>query len=157
MINPNPQKPAAQSEVIVALRPCLADLLDLAGNAKLAHWHIRGPQFIALHKLFDDFADTLRAQADRIAERVVLDMGGTVLGTAKQVYEESRPDDFPAEERGGEALCTALVNGAREASAGLQEARGVCEEVGDADTANLLQDVALAVEHGAGLIAAHLG
>lgn len=156
MMNPNPQKPAAQSKVIAALVPCLADLLDLAGNAKLAHWHVRGPCFIALHELFDTFAETCRTQADRIAERVTLDLGGTVLGTARQVAEESRLVDFPIGERGADALCEALVNGAREVSEGLQEARGTCETVGDADTANLIQDIALAIEHGAGLIAAHL-
>jgi starvation-inducible DNA-binding protein len=157
VINPNPQKAAAQAKVIAALVPCLADLLDLAGNAKLAHWHVRGPTFIALHKLFDDFTGTLRDQADRIAERAVFSLGGQVLGTARQVAEETRLDDFPVEERGADALCKALVDEAREVSAGLQEARGVCEDVGDVDTANLLQDVALQVEQGGGLIAAHLG
>lgn len=157
MLNPNPQKPAAQAKVIAALVPCLADLLDLAGNAKLAHWHIRGPQFIALHKLFDEFHDTLREQADRVAERVAFALGGAVLGTARQVAEESRLDDFPEAERGADALCKALVSGAREVSEGLQEARGACEGAGDDVTANLLQDVAAVIEQAAGLIAAHLG
>lgn len=156
LLNPNPQKPTAQAKVVAALLSCLADLLDLAGNAKLAHWHVRGPQFIALHQLFDGFVDTCRAQADRLAERITLGLGGAVLGTARQVAEESRLDDFPTAERGAEALCKALVSCARDASAGIQEARGICEDVGDADTANLLQDVALNLEHGAGLIAAHL-
>lgn len=152
----NPQKPATQAKVSAALVECLADLLDLAGNAKLAHWHVRGPTFIALHELFDRFNDTLRDQADRVAERVVFALGGTVIGTARQVAEESRLDDFPATERDCAKLCKALVQGARQVSEGLQEARGVCEDVGDADTANLLQDVALQVEQGAGLIGAHL-
>ena len=156
MLNPNPQKPAAQAKVIAALVPCLADLLDLAGNAKLAHWHVRGPQFIALHGLFGDFAAALHAQADRIAERVTLALGGAVLGTARQVAEESRLDDFPAEERGGEALCKALVDGVREVSAGLGEACDACAAAGDEVTANMLQDVAAAVEQSAGLIAAHV-
>lgn len=156
MLSPNPQKPAAQAKVVAALVECLADLLDLAGNAKLAHWHVRGPNFIALHKLFDEYADTLRDQADRIAERVVFALGGAVIGTARQIAEESRVDDFPADERDANALCMALVMGARQVSEGLQEARGVCEDAGDVVTANLLQDIALLVEQGAGLIGAHL-
>jgi starvation-inducible DNA-binding protein len=157
MINPNPQKPAAQAKVIAALLPCLADMLDLAGNAKLAHWHVRGPQFIALHELFGTFSATLHAQVDRIAERVTLAMGGAVLGTARQVAEESRLDDFPADERGADALCKALVDGARDLSDGLGEACDACMAAGDEVTANLLQDIAATVEQGAGLIAAHLG
>lgn len=156
MLTPNPQKPATQAKVAAALAPCVADLLDLAGHAKLAHWHVRGPNFIALHELFDDLADVCRAQVDRVAERVVFALGGTVPGTARQVAEESRLDDFPETERGALPLCKALVLGARTASEGLQEARVACEEAGDVDTANLLQDVALAVEQAAGLVAAHL-
>ena len=157
MINPNPQKPAAQAKVIAALAPCVADLLDLAGNAKLAHWHIRGPLFLPLHAVFDTFAATCREQADRLAERVVLDMAGTILGTARQVAEESRLDDFPESERGADALCVAIVKGARDVSEGLAEAREACEKVGDDVTANMLQDVAATIEHGAGLIAACVG
>lgn len=156
MLNPNPQKPGAQAKVIAALLPCLADLLDLAGNAKLAHWHIRGPQFTPLHERFGALSALCHGHADTIAERVTLAMGGTVIGTAKQVAEESRLDDYPETERGADALIVYLVTAARDVSAGLQEARGVCEDVGDADTANILQDVAASVEHCAGLIAAHV-
>ncbi len=156
MLTPNPQKPATQAKVAAALAPCVADLLDLAGHAKLAHWHVRGPAFISLHELFDALAKTSRKAADRVAERAVFGLGGTVPGTARQVAEESRLDDFPETERSADPLCKALVLGARTVSEGLQEARVTCEELGDVDTANLLQDVALTLEQSAGLVAAHL-
>jgi len=31
----------------------LADAVDLMHQAKQAHWNVKGPGFIALHKLFD--------------------------------------------------------------------------------------------------------
>ena len=31
-----------------------ADTFDLQSQAKQAHWNVRGPHFIALHKLFDE-------------------------------------------------------------------------------------------------------
>jgi len=156
MLNPNPQKPATQAKAIAALKPCLVDLLDLAASAKLASWHVRGPLFLVLRKLFSEFSATCCEQADRVAERCVLALGGTVLGTARQIAEESSLDDFPAEERDAAALCAVLTAMTRETSAGIQAARDACTELGDVDTAKMLQGVALAIEHGAGLIAAHV-
>ncbi len=40
-------------EAIELLNQQLADGLDLALQAKQAHWNVKGPNFIALHELFD--------------------------------------------------------------------------------------------------------
>ena len=37
---------------------------------KHAHWNLRGPQFYALHKLFDDLYEKLPPLIDDVAERV---------------------------------------------------------------------------------------
>lgn len=156
LTNPDQQDDAAKEAVIAALLPCLADLLDLAGNAKLAHWNVRGPQFKSLHEAFDGLASVCRDKADAIAERVTLELGGLAIGTARQVAEGSRLDDYPEDERDGEALCRVLVDMAREVGAGLKEARAVCAEQDDDETENLLQEIASAVKHEAGIIARHL-
>jgi starvation-inducible DNA-binding protein len=53
-----------------ALDPLVRDLLRLYLLAKHAHWNVTGPQFLPLHRLFDEFAETYRGWADRVAERV---------------------------------------------------------------------------------------
>ena len=45
--------------------------LDLALQAKQAHWNVKGPSFIALHELFDELVDAVLEHADELAERAV--------------------------------------------------------------------------------------
>ena len=53
------------------LQETLVELLDLANQAKQAHWNVVGPQFRPVHLQLDDLTDDLRAAADLIAERAV--------------------------------------------------------------------------------------
>jgi hypothetical protein len=53
----------------------LADALDLALQAKQAHWNVKGPNLIALHELFDEVVDELFERA--------VELGGTAFGTAR--------------------------------------------------------------------------
>ena len=163
LTNPDPQEDAAKEAVIAALLPCLADLLDLAGNAKLAHWNVRGHCFKEIHEALDAVVDGtddgpmgVRKCADAIAERVTLELGGLAIGTARQIAEGSRLEDFPEDERDPDALCRVIVDMAREACAGLKAARAVCKEQGDDVTDNMLQEIAKAVMHSAGIVGAHL-
>src|SRR5436189_3098007 len=45
---------AARREAIGLLNQRLADCIDLQTQCKQAHWNVKGPTFIALHKLFDE-------------------------------------------------------------------------------------------------------
>ncbi|WP_025619592.1 Dps family protein [Salinispora cortesiana] len=54
----------------VILQQTLSDLLDLAFQAKQAHWNVTGPRFLPLHQQLDTLADTACEHADSIAERV---------------------------------------------------------------------------------------
>lgn len=79
-----------------SLRGVLTDGLDLYLQIKVAHWNIKGPQFAALHPLFDTFAADLAGRTDEIAERV-LTLGGLAVGTARHVARKSRLPDYPQE------------------------------------------------------------
>ena len=61
-------------------RARLADRIDLMHQAKQAHWNVKGPSCIALHKLFDEVVDAAEDSMDLLAERVV-QLGGTAEGT----------------------------------------------------------------------------
>jgi Ferritin-like domain len=62
--------------VVELLNQQLADALDLALQAKQAHWNVKGPSFIALHELFDSVVEEIVEHADDLAERAV-ELGGT--------------------------------------------------------------------------------
>lgn len=56
--------------IVDALNRLLADSFALYLKTKNYHWHVRGPQFRALHLLFDEQASQILATTDPIAERV---------------------------------------------------------------------------------------
>jgi starvation-inducible DNA-binding protein len=70
------------------LNRLLASAIDLRQQAKQAHWNVKGPQFAALHDLFDAVAGEADGFADDLAERVA-SLGGTAHGTVQSVVLES--------------------------------------------------------------------
>ena len=60
----------------------LAAAIDLHAQVKQAHWNVRGPNFIAIHELFDKVADAVEEYSDKIAERAGT-LGGTAEGTVQ--------------------------------------------------------------------------
>ncbi len=73
-----------RKQLIEILNNRLADCVDLQMQAKQAHWNVKGPNFIALHKLFDEVADTAEDSVDLIAERIV-QLAGIAEGTVRVV------------------------------------------------------------------------
>ncbi len=89
---------AARVRIAEALNARLADGLDLHSQIKVAHWNIKGPQFAALHPLFETFAVGLALHNDAIAERAVT-LGAKAYGTVRHVAKTSRLPDYPQETR----------------------------------------------------------
>jgi len=44
---------ASRAKIVELLNARLSDAIDLQTQCKQAHWNVKGPNFIALHKLFD--------------------------------------------------------------------------------------------------------
>ncbi|BDZ63144.1 Dps family protein [Agromyces mangrovi Wang et al. 2018] len=63
--------PDVAAGVAQFLTPVVHQLVALAVNGKQAHWHVRGPNFIAVHELLDDVVAHAQAWSDLAAERVV--------------------------------------------------------------------------------------
>jgi starvation-inducible DNA-binding protein len=82
--------------VCSGLNALLADAADLSLQAKQAHWALRGPNFIALHKLFDDVYEHAGEWADTIAERVAA-LGGQPKGTLQAAAKNTRLDAYPVD------------------------------------------------------------
>src|SRR2546430_9242026 len=85
---------ASRAEAVALLNQRLADCIDLQAQCKQAHWNVKGPTFIALHKLFDEITEDVQQYADLLAERVV-QLGGIAEGTVGVVAERSTLVDYP--------------------------------------------------------------
>ena len=87
---------------IELLNARLADCIDLQTQTKQAHWNVKGPNFIALHELFDGINEAVEDYVDDLAERAV-QPGGVAEGTARMVVKRStvEPGDYRARRRTG--------------------------------------------------------
>lgn len=81
-------------QVIDILNKTLASTADLYAQLKQAHWNVKGMEFIALHKLFDELAEEIEEQVDIIAERIT-SLGGTALGTLQEAVKNTALRKYP--------------------------------------------------------------
>ena len=77
-----------RAQSVGLLNKHLAAAIDLQAQMKQAHWNVRGPNFIAIHTLFDKVAGEAEGYADLIAERAG-GLGGTAQGTVQVAAERT--------------------------------------------------------------------
>ncbi len=145
----------SRAALIATLNDRLADGLDLHSAIKTAHWNVRGPQFPALHPLFEQFATQLANHTDAIAERAVT-LGGLAAGSARHVAKHSRLADYPNDVT-RDLDHVRLLAERFDAYLGLvRESRGIAEKNGDTDTVDLLTGVVTDFEKNAWFLRATL-
>ena len=139
---------------IELLQKRLADVVDLGTQAKQAHWNVKGPNFIALHELFDSVAGDVASYVDLIAERITT-LGGIAEGTAAAAAERSILPRYPLTIADGaehvEALATALATFGKAVRAGIDQA----SEIGDQDTADVFTEVSRGIDKSLWFVEAH--
>src|SRR5260370_5868987 len=146
---------ATRIKAVELLNARLADCIDLQTQTKQAHWNVKGPQFIALHKLFDEINEDVEDYVDLIAERAV-QLGGTVEGTARAAARRSSLSEYPLTITSGPehvaALAGALAAFGKQARLGI----GQADELGDADTADVFTEVSRGIDKWLWMVEAHL-
>lgn len=151
----NDMSTSTREQVVAVLNSRLAETVDLALQAKQAHWNVKGPNFIALHKLFDEVAETMRELSDEVAERAVA-LGGTAEGTAPVIADRSSLPEYPLSAVNWrdhvEALSTSLSAFGKHIRADID----TTTEMGDADTADLFTQVSREVDKYLWFVEAHL-
>lgn len=144
----------SRSEAIELLNQRLADCIDLQTQCKQAHWNVKGPTFIALHKLFDEINEDVENYVDLIAERIV-QLGGVAEGTARIVAQRSALMDYPLTLAGAEehvaALSDALAQFGRTARIAIEE----MDELQDAAGADIMTEISRGVDKWLWFVEAH--
>lgn len=142
-------------QVIELLNARLVDAIDLQHQCKQAHWNVKGPNFIALHELFDKVNEDVEEYIDLMAERAV-QLGAIVDGTVQNVAKRSTLPQYPIEIVSGrdhaEALSTALAAFGKEIRAAIEKSA----ELKDSGTSDAFTEISRGVDKWLWMVEAHL-
>lgn len=144
-----------RTAVVELLLARLADAIDLGTQIKQAHWNVKGPHFISLHKLFDDIYEDVGEYVDDIAERAV-QLGGTPEGTARAVAGKTSLPEYPLTITAGKDHVAAVSTVLAAFGKGVRQAIDKANEAGDADTADLFTGVSRGTDKWLWMVESHL-
>lgn len=142
-------------DLIALLNQHLADTQDLYTQTKYAHWNVKGPSFIALHKLFDELAAVLAEAVDDIAERATA-LGGIAQGTTRQAANSSRLPEFPADTFKDMAVVEALAVRYADLAKSTREAIDKADELADKDSADLFTEISRELDKSLWFLESHI-
>jgi starvation-inducible DNA-binding protein len=125
-------------------------------QAKQAHWNVKGSNFIALHKLFDEVVDAAEDYMDLLAERVV-QLGGTAEGTIRLAAKRSALSEYPLQISSGPDHVEALSSALAVFGTSVRQAIDQSDKLRDKDTADIFTEVSRGVDKYLWFVEAHLG
>jgi starvation-inducible DNA-binding protein len=141
--------------VVEILNARLADAIDLQSQVKHAHWNVKGPNFIALHELFDKISAVLLDQIDDIAERATA-LGGIAEGTVAVAAQRSKLKNYPLNITAGKDHLYYLAVQLAVYGKAVRAAIDTTGKFGDADTADLFTGISRDADKYLWFIEAHL-
>lgn len=144
-----------RKSMVALLNARLADAIDLRLAMKQAHWNVKGPNFIALHEMFDQMQGRVNTFVDEIAERAVT-LGGQAFGTTQAVAKDSKLAPYPADIIDERAHIEALAERVAVFAKLSRQAIDAADEAGDKDTADLFTGVSKQMDMDLWFLEAHL-
>ena len=144
------------ADVVDTLNYHVALAADLRSQVKQAHWNVVGPNFIALHHLFDEQAAILAAHVDTYAERVRA-LKGVARGTIRMAVAESPLDDLEADELPSDEAVAAILERFETYSESLKTAITAAEKAEDMSTQDIYIEAQRQVDLHAYFLRSHLG
>lgn len=146
---------AARRAMITLLNSRLAESIDLWMQAKSAHWNIKGPNFIALHELFDKVAEEADGWADLLAERAV-QLGGDATGTLQAVAQHPNLPAYPTGRIPWRDHVAALSKSMSALAAAVRRDIDSAGKAGDQGTADLFTEISRAIDKQLWFVESHL-
>lgn len=141
--------------MIALLNARVLDAIDLRLAIKQAHWNVKGPNFIALHELFDQIQARVDGFVDDIAERSVT-LAGVVAGTTQAVAGGSKLEPYPTDVTDEKEHLKAVADRIAAFGKLARDAINAADEAGDKDTADLFTGVSRQMDKDLWFIEAHL-
>jgi starvation-inducible DNA-binding protein len=145
---------ATRLEVVALLQDRLSDSIDLTTQAKQAHWNVKGPNFIALHELFDKVFTDTGVYVDVIAERIV-QLGGVAVGTARVVGKSPSLPEYPLDFSSGKHHIAALAHAIAFYGELIRKAIALCAKLNDAGSADIFTQVSRGTDMNLWFVEAH--
>ena len=144
-----------RAQSVEILNKHLAAAIDLHAQLKQAHWNVRGPNFIAIHELFDKAAAEAESYSDLLAERAG-GLGGLAQGTVQLAAERSFLVPYALgiadEQQHVFAVSAALAAFGQSA----REAIDLAATLGDMDTADLFTEISRGVDQLLWFVESHI-
>jgi starvation-inducible DNA-binding protein len=145
----------ARVQLVELCNARLADAVDLQSQCKQAHWNVKGPDFIALHELFDKVNEDVEEYVDLIAERAV-QLGGIAEGTARSVAKRSTLPEYAAKGPNGTDHVDALSSSLAAFGKLVRQAIDKSNELKDADTTDMFTEISRGTDKWLWFVEAHL-
>ncbi|HVA37531.1 MAG TPA: DNA starvation/stationary phase protection protein Dps [Candidatus Dormibacteraeota bacterium] len=144
-----------RTQLVTLLNETLADAIDLQSQVKVAHWNVKGMNFIALHELFDSIAAIVVEQIDTVAERITA-LGGIARGSVRRAAADSRIPEYPNDIHDGKSHVAALIERVAAYAHNLRLGIETSDTIGDPDTNDLYVEISRAIEKQLWFLEAHL-
>lgn len=139
------------------LNQLVADLSQFSVVIHQVHWYMRGPEFLTLHPLMDEYMDEINGQLDEVAERLIT-LGGAPYSTLKEFAENTGiKDEIGSYELTIPQQMEKLVAGYRYLADLYQEGIDVTGEEGDDVTQDMFIAFKGAIEKKIWMVQAKLG
>lgn len=144
-----------RAQSVALLNKHLAAAIDLHAQVKQAHWNVRGPNFIAIHELFDKVAEEVETYSDLLAERAGA-LGGTAHGTLQAAAERSFLVRYALGIADDHEHISAVAGALAAFGQSAREATGHAAAFGDADTADLFTGISRGIDQQLWFVESHI-
>ncbi|MDQ8230922.1 Dps family protein [Enterococcus faecium] len=139
------------------LNQLVADLSQMVMVVHQTHWYMRGPDFLTLHPMMDDFMDDLNDQLYMVSERLIT-LDGSPYSTLKEMADNTKiPDEIGNRDRTIPERLGTLAEGYRYLADLYQNGIEVSGEEGDDSTQDIFIGFKTDTEKRIWMIQAHLG
>lgn len=141
---------------VAELNARLADVIALRLALKQAHWNVKGPNFIAIHELFDAVHGRLAGHEDTLAERVQI-LGGVAAGTLEAAGAATTVEAYPTDLVADRDHVAAISERMAALGGKVRKAIETVSEAGDEGTMDIFVALSRALDKDLWFIESHLG